>query len=345
MKKLLGILVMVLWCDTSFDNIDDLDIPITKAEFETEVIKPNKEYRQSCEADVTIEGYDLVIKANSYIDVTGKKQTLVNEIIFDIGEDGKIITKYKQKIKSDGTLSKVKASSDYIPGSVEYSKKEIKQVKKTFKSMAQFFDKRVLNYGEKATPGINRTDETKEFIKILKLMESLFRDEDPKEVKEFINMAKKDMEFKMVKEYLGTTELYGEKFYAIRLDSTLKYVGDIAELKEVFEALSSESVYFIHAPSGYTSAFKTIDTVSVDDDLEVEIQDNNVCTIYKNDQVLIEEVSLSELEAYAVAEKVEPTQTDDGNNITQQLKDLKELYDSGALTEEEYKKAKKKLLN
>lgn len=195
--------------------IGDLDVPITKAEFETEVIKPNKEYRQSCEADVTIEGYDLVIKANSYIDVTGKKQTLVNEIIFDIGEDGKIITKYKQKIKSDGTLSKVKASSDYIPGSVEYSKKEIKQVKKTFKSMAQFFDKRVLNYGEKATPGINRTDETKEFIKILKLMESLFRDEDPKEVKEFINMAKKDMEFKMVKEYLGTTELYGEKFYAI----------------------------------------------------------------------------------------------------------------------------------
>ena len=43
--------------------------------------------------------------------------------------------------------------------------------------------------------------------------------------------------------------------------------------------------------------------------------------------------------------KKEPTQTDDGNNITQQLKDLNEMYKSGALTKEEFKKAKKKLLN
>ena len=43
--------------------------------------------------------------------------------------------------------------------------------------------------------------------------------------------------------------------------------------------------------------------------------------------------------------KKEPTQTDDGNNITQQLKDLNEMYKSGALTKEEFEKAKKKLLN
>ena len=43
--------------------------------------------------------------------------------------------------------------------------------------------------------------------------------------------------------------------------------------------------------------------------------------------------------------KKEPTQTDDGNNITQQLKDLNEMYKSGALTKEEFTKAKKKLLN
>ena len=33
------------------------------------------------------------------------------------------------------------------------------------------------------------------------------------------------------------------------------------------------------------------------------------------------------------------------DDIVQQLKDLKELYDSGALTKQEYKKAKKKLLD
>ena len=45
-----------------------------------------------------------------------------------------------------------------------------------------------------------------------------------------------------------------------------------------------------------------------------------------------------------IAEK-EPTQTDDSNNIIQQIKDLNEMYKSGALTKEEFEKAKKKLLN
>ena len=39
------------------------------------------------------------------------------------------------------------------------------------------------------------------------------------------------------------------------------------------------------------------------------------------------------------------TQTDDSSNVVQQLKDLNELYESGVLTEEEFNKAKKKLLN
>jgi len=39
------------------------------------------------------------------------------------------------------------------------------------------------------------------------------------------------------------------------------------------------------------------------------------------------------------------TQTDNSKDIVQQIKDLKELYDSGALTKEEYNKAKEKLLN
>ena len=170
MKKAIGIIVLgLLWCNTSFADIDDLDIPITKAKFETEVIKPNKEYRQSCEADVTIEGYDLVIKANSYIDVTGKKQTLVDEVIFDMDEDGKIIMKSQQKIKSDGTLSKVKASSDYIPSSVEYSKKDIKQIKKMFKTIAKYLDERAINYGEKLTLGIKREDGRKKMLKIFKV--------------------------------------------------------------------------------------------------------------------------------------------------------------------------------
>ena len=38
-------------------------------------------------------------------------------------------------------------------------------------------------------------------------------------------------------------------------------------------------------------------------------------------------------------------QTDDSSDIVQQIKNLKELYDDGVLTKEEFEKAKKKLLN
>ena len=44
-------------------------------------------------------------------------------------------------------------------------------------------------------------------------------------------------------------------------------------------------------------------------------------------------------------EKKKIEDTNDDSNIVQQIKDLKELYDSGVLTEEEFNKAKKKLLD
>ena len=82
-------------------------------------------------------------------------------------------------------------------------------------------------------------------------------------------------------------------------------------------------------------------------DPSTEMFDEMICTIYKNDQMLTE-VSISELEDKAVAKKTETketTQSDATTSVTKQLKDLNELYKSGALTKEEFEKAKKKLLN
>jgi|ETNmetMinimDraft_13_1059891.scaffolds.fasta_scaffold42688_2 hypothetical protein len=347
MKKLLGILVLgLLWCNTSFAIIEDLDIPIKKAEAETEIIKPNKEYRQSCKTIVDVEEFSINTIVNSYIDGVGKKQTLVQEIIFDLKKEGKFIMKSQQKIKSDGTLSKAKASSDYIPGSAEYSKKDVKQIKKMFKTIAKYLDERAINYGETLTPGIKREDANKKMLKIFKDFESVFvaAGEDPKEVKEFMKILKKDSRFEMINEYLGTTELNGEKFYAVRWDATLEYVGNIPEMKEALEETSYNSVYFIHAPSGYQSA---VQMIMEEANPSTEMFDEMICTIYKNNQMLTE-VSISELEDKAVAKKTETketTQSDATTSVTKQLKDLNELYKSGALTKEEFEKAKKKLLN
>ena len=43
--------------------------------------------------------------------------------------------------------------------------------------------------------------------------------------------------------------------------------------------------------------------------------------------------------------QIKSAKTSASNNITEQLKELKKMYDSGDLTKEEYKKAKKKVLD
>ena len=48
---------------------------------------------------------------------------------------------------------------------------------------------------------------------------------------------------------------------------------------------------------------------------------------------------------YKSNKKLEESENLAGNNLTEQLKDLGDLYKSGALTKEEFTKAKKKLLN
>ena len=137
-------------------------------------------------------------------------------------------------------------------------------------------------------------------------------------------------------------------------------------MKEALEGLSYNSVYFIHAPSGYQSA---VQMIMEEANPSTEMFDEMICTIYKNNQMLTE-VSISELEDKAVAKKTETKKTktetketkkkknwitkkepkkkektDSNNSLSQQIKDLNEMYKSGALTKEEFEKAKKKLLN
>ena len=79
----------------------------------------------------------------------------------------------------------------------------------------------------------------------------------------------------------------------------------------------------------------------------------------QNHQNFEEQLRLSKLVRFDLTEKLKITketkekpekkkkitQTDNSNDVVQQIKDLKELYESGFLTEEEFNKAKKKLLN
>ena len=291
MKKLLGIIAIgLLLSSNSFANLDELNITIKDTNLESQIVKPNKAYRQSCSTQVSLEGNIFDMEHNSYIAVKGKKQFLIGELVFDLPEEyGKFILTTEEKIKPDGTLAKIKSKTKYTPDYESLSKKELKQLTKIFKFLGEELSNRVINYGEKIKPGTQRVDGSKEFKRTLKKMEQfMFEDEDPKTVKEIIKFIKDETDFELVKEYLGTTELNGEKFYLVRWNGNLNYKGDIAEVKNAFATLNSTDViHFIHAESGYRSATK-MTSKDPGDDMIIEMLDDLVCTIYKNKEKPIE---------------------------------------------------------
>ena len=97
---------------------------------------------------------------------------------------------------------------------------------------------------------------------------------------------------------------------------------------------------------GFLMEKETIDVFSKYLDIISINKDRNrreyVSTIkFKKYPYILNDAYNSSLKKPKITKKI--TQSD--NNIVSKLKDLKELFDSGVLTKEEFEKAKKKLLN
>ena len=101
------------------------------------------------------------------------------------------------------------------------------------------------------------------------------------------------------------------------------------------------SIYFAISPDGKNSG--DMEASSAQKSLIEQVKAMAVAECMTNNNK--EKCYLYAINDEIVWRKKEQTQTDDNNDIVQQIKDLKELYDSGVLTKEEFEKAKKKLLN
>ena len=283
-KGILILLVGLLWCNTSFAIIEDLDIPIKKAEAETEIIKLNNRYMQTCELDLTIEGEYMYMKVISKINKINKNEFLVNEIIMDLQESGILNMTTTEKIATDGKVSKTKIKYDYTPGSEYNLKKELKPLKKLlsdFSNSSKFTNDL---YGNRLSPGKKLDKESgKEAMRLLKKnIKSMFPDENPKEMKKFF----KEITMNFYTEYLGTVEINGEKFYVIKEQLVIEHSSNNLELEKEMNEENVPTFRFIHAASGYSSG------LYIQGDSGVDSYDMT-CTIYKDNQELLE-VDISE---------------------------------------------------
>ena len=289
MKKLLGILVLgLLVCSNSFAEMWKLDIPIKEANQATEILKPNTRYTQSCEVDID----QVVLKQNTKAYINNNKTSLISEFIFDLDEYGQFKIWHDSKIDSKGKLSKTKTKDDYIPGSTEISKKELnlarKFLKDAIKTNVSYFK---LIYGNKFVPGKQlNTELGKEALKLIKNNLKIFFEAEGVDLnilKKFYKKLKLDVYI----DYLGSAEIDAEKFYVVNLTQEMQYVGNDSSFKQFMQEYSESAenitYMFVHAPSGYY-------TFNVQyEDSEQQEEFNMICTIYKDNQELLE-VDISE---------------------------------------------------
>ena len=289
MKKFLEILVLSLLVSSfSFAENMELDIPIKEPKQETEIFKPNTRYTQSCEQDID----QLVFKQNTKAYLNNNKMSLISEFIFDLDEYGQFKIWHDSKIDSKGKLSKTKTKDDYIPGSTEIPKKELNQTKKllkdSIKANVSYFK---LIYGNKFVPGKQlNTKLGKEALKLIKNnLKILFEAEgvDINILKKFYKKLKADIYI----DYLGSAEIDAEKFYVVTMEMKMEYVGNDSAFKQFMQEYSESAenitYMFVHAPSGYY----TFNVQYEDSEQQEEL--NMICTIYKDNQELLE-VDISE---------------------------------------------------
>ena len=158
---------------------------------------------------------------------------------------------------------------------------------------------------------------------LTKALEITSPSEIRKDIKDFIkSMAKEDPSMKPLKKWkFEVKKNHNGKLYLYSDDPIDDpYTKNVADYSEIFLSTNNEKIFL-----GYSTCSESCKKTDL---LEI-----------------ITPTNLFVKSSEKTETKEEPTQTDDSNNITQQLKDLNELYKSGALTKEEFEKAKKKLLN
>lgn len=155
---------------------------------------------------------------------------------------------------------------------------------------------------------------------VTKTLEITSPSEIKKNIKDFIKlMAKEDPSMKPLKKWkFEVKKNHNGKLYLYSDDPIDDpYTKKKADDSEVFLSTNNEKIFF-----GYS-----------------------ICSEKCKKTDLLEIITPTNLFVKSIEKKEKIKQTDDRNDIVEQLKNLKELYDSGALTKEEFEKAKKKILN
>tara|TARA_Y100000741_G_scaffold44227_1_gene30659 strand:- start:53 stop:1114 length:1062 start_codon:yes stop_codon:yes gene_type:complete len=353
MKKLLGIVVLVLLLSTNSNaDLYELKIDLEKPEITNSPFILKNGHSSKC----NIRDFDIAASitvgentetANVYMDLEVnhfvKQNKILSEIYFEVraeGEVGSMKLDYSTPIKKNGSTGKSKFIKKDLRGDKDFQN-EFKPYVNAFKAVGDMLFTEASRNPEYGKPLSNISfDGRQTFKKMINAMAKSMPQQS-KEIKKAASHIVKNSKMPISKNYIGYSFINGEKYYLVEYNFKINYTGNIPEYRNFTNEFKFEQIAFFHAETGLPSV--VYDIVENND---TWMNHKMVCGIYKNDS-LISEISVPMLMDASQLKKIKKKSKvkTDNNDLIKQLKALNELYKSGALTKEEFEKAKNKLLN
>jgi len=336
MKKILGIVVLSLFlCNISSADLYDLKIDLNTSEKTTKKILIKNGYASKCSSYLADRNESGYLSMNLY----GYSNKVDMEIQVKVpGPDSGLISiRYSAKINQDGSINKKKLLENKLTGSSNF-KKEMKPYMNIFKNLGDMVMDEQGYYPDYGKP-LRATPVDIDGKKLFKRMISLIAKSTPKQsgqLKKAGSHIIKNSIINVSKEFIGYSEINGERYNLIRYKFKINYNGNKSEYRQFANQFDIDQIAFFHE-SGLPTIVYDIIPYS-----ETPIHHSTICKVYKNNS-LISEISVPILKDSKKLKKIK--KKSENNNITDQLEALNNLYKSGVLTKEEFEKAKKRILN
>ena len=335
MKKIFKILIIsFFYCNISSADLNKLKIDLNTSEKITEKILIKKGFASKCVAYLEDSNESASVFMNFYS--YASKVNMEVAVQLDGNESGSVKFDYEVKIKQDGSLGKKKFIGKQLSGSTSF-KEEIKPYIKVFKNLGNMvFDDQGYypDYGKPLKTTIINIDGNKLFKKMINLIAKSIPQQS-KELKKAGSHIIKNSDIKVTKQFIGYSEINGERYNLIRYKFKVDYLGSVSEYRNFVDGFNIDQVVFFHE-SGLPTI--TYDIIPYSD---TQMHHSMVCKVYEGNS-LISEISVPMLKD---SKKIKMKKKLKNNKIVDQLESLNDLYKSGVLTKEEFEKAKKKILN
>ena len=283
-KSLSLIILSFLWCNISLADLYDLKIDLNTSEKTTEKILIKNGYASKCSTYLADSGESASMLLNFY--------GYTNKVDMELGievtgtDSGLLSFVYSAKINQDGSIGKKKLIKTKLTETSSF-KKSMKPYKNVFKNLGDILMDGQGYYPVYGKP-LSAIPENIDGIKLFKKMINLVAKSAPKQSSKLKKAGSdiiKNSDINVSKEFIGYSEINGERYNLIRYKFKVNYNGDNYAYRNLANQYNIDQIAFFHDSGLPTIVY---DIIPYSDTLAHHKMN---CKIYKGSS-LISEISV-----------------------------------------------------